>query len=74
MIEESKYCIDLMKKQFNKELVMTKKDDEFCENSTKYWIYDNACFDCSVKVKEIIVISMENIEVLHIEILISMLN
>ena len=28
MIEESKYCSDVMKKNFNKELVMTKKDNE----------------------------------------------
>ena len=30
-----------MKKQFNKELVMTKKDDEDFENSSKSWICDN---------------------------------
>ena len=34
MTKESKYCSDVMKKHFNKELVMTKKDDENCENST----------------------------------------
>ena len=28
MIEEIKYCIDIMKKHFNKELVMTKEEDE----------------------------------------------
>ena len=28
MIEESKYCSDLMKKHFNKEFVMFKKDNE----------------------------------------------
>ena len=28
LIEESKYCSDVMKKHFNKELVMTKKDNE----------------------------------------------
>ena len=30
MIEESKYCSDVMKKHFNKELVMTKEDNEYC--------------------------------------------
>ena len=35
MIEESKYCSDVMKEHFNKEIVMTKKDDEDFENSTK---------------------------------------
>ena len=35
MIEGSKYCSDVMKKHFIKELVMTKKDNEDFENSTK---------------------------------------
>ena len=34
MTKERKYCSDVMKKHFNVELVMTKKDDENCENST----------------------------------------
>ena len=38
MIEESKYCSDVMKKHFNKELVMTKKDNEDFESCTKCWI------------------------------------
>ena len=33
MIEESKYCSDVMKKQFNKELLKTKKDNENFKNS-----------------------------------------
>ena len=33
MIEESKYCSDVIKKHFNKELVMTKKDNKDFENS-----------------------------------------
>ena len=40
IIEESKYCCDVIKKHFNKELVMTKKDNEDFENSTKCWICD----------------------------------
>ena len=28
MIEESKYCVGILKKQFDKELAMTKKDNE----------------------------------------------
>ena len=36
MLEESRYCSDLMRKHFKKELVMTKKDDDDFENSTKY--------------------------------------
>ena len=41
MIEESKYCSDMMKRHFNKEFVMSKKDDEDFENSIKFWICDN---------------------------------
>ena len=36
MIEESKYCNDMMKKHFNTEFVMFKKDNEDFENSDKY--------------------------------------
>ena len=35
MIEESKYCGDVMKKYFNEELTMTKTDNENFEKSTK---------------------------------------
>ena len=31
-----------MKEYFNKELVLTKKDDDDFENSAKCWIFDNA--------------------------------
>ena len=58
-----------MKIHFNKKLVMTKKDGEDFENSTKCWICDNFYVDGDVKVA----ISVENIKVLHIEINISML-
>ena len=34
MIEESKYCSEVMKKHFNKELVMAKEDNEYFENPT----------------------------------------
>ena len=34
MIEESKYCSDVMRKHFNKELVMTKEENENFKNST----------------------------------------
>ena len=34
MIEESKYSSDVMEKHFNKELLMTKEDNEDFENST----------------------------------------
>ena len=41
MIKESKYCSDVMKKDFKKELVMSKEDNEDFENSSKCWICDN---------------------------------
>ena len=52
MIEESKYCGDVMKKYFNKELTMTKTDNENFEKSTKRWICDNAYIDGDVKVRD----------------------
>ena len=41
MIEESKYCSDVMKKHFSNELAITKTDNEDFENSTKCLICDN---------------------------------
>ena len=52
MIEESKYSSDVMKKHFNRELVMTKKDNKDFENPTKCWICDNAYVDVDVKVRD----------------------
>ena len=40
MIEEDNYCSDLIKKYFNKELVMTKEGNEDFKNSSKCWICD----------------------------------
>ena len=41
-----------MKKYFNKELVMTKDDDDDFENSTKYWICDNVYIEGDVKARD----------------------
>ena len=51
MIEESKYFSEVMKKPFNKELVMTKKHNEDFKNSFKYWFCDKNV-DVDVKVKD----------------------
>ena len=51
MIEESNYCNEFMKKYFNKELVMTKEDNEDFKNSTKCWICDNDYVDKDVKIR-----------------------
>ena len=41
-----------MKKHFNKELVMTEKDNEDFENATKCWISDNDYIGNDLKVKD----------------------
>ena len=51
IIEEIKYCCDVMKKHFNKELVMTKEANEDYKNSTKCWTCDNSYVDGDVDVK-----------------------
>ena len=52
MVEESKYWSDVMKKHFNKELVMAKEDDKDFENFNKCWIFDNAYLQGDVKVRD----------------------
>ena len=41
-----------MKKHFNKELVMTKEDNENFKNPTNCWICDNCYIDNDVKVRD----------------------
>ena len=41
-----------MKKNFNKEVVMTKEDHEDFENSTKCWICDNDYIHADVKLRD----------------------
>ena len=53
MVEKSKCCSDAMKKHFNKELVMTKKDNDDFQNSTKCWIYDNDYIDTDVNLRSL---------------------
>ena len=52
MIEESKYCSDVMKKHFKKELVMTKVNNGDFKSSTKYWICENDYINNDVKVRD----------------------
>ena len=52
MIEESKYWGDVIRKNFNKELAMTKLDNEGFKNSTKCWICDNNYIDKDIKVRD----------------------
>ena len=73
MIEESKYCSDVIKKHFNKELVMTKQDGEYFKNSTKCWICDNDYIENNVKVRYHCHITGKYRGSAHIEIVISSL-
>ena len=52
MIVESKYCYDVMKKHFNKKLVMTEEENESFKNSAKCWISDNDYVNNDVKVRD----------------------
>ena len=72
MIEESRYCSDVMKKHFNIKLVMTKECNEDFKNSTEFWICDNDHIDTDVKVRDHCHITGKYRN--HIEIVISTLN
>ena len=50
--KKRKYYSDMIKKHFNKELVMTKEDNENFNNSTKCWIYYNDYIYDDVKVRD----------------------
>ena len=41
-----------MKKRFNKQLVMTKVDNEYFEKPSKCWICDNDYIDTNVRVRD----------------------
>ena len=69
MMEESKYCSNVFKKHFNKELALSKKDDESFENSTKCWVCSNVYVN-----GDVIIISLKNKEALQTEIAISRLS
>ena len=51
-IEESKYCSEVIKKHFKKELATTKGDNEDLKNSTECWIFDNDYIDNDVNVRD----------------------
>ena len=60
MIKESRYCSDAMKKPFNKELVMTKADNEDFKNFSECWICDNDYIDGDVRVRDYCHITWNN--------------
>ena len=41
IFKENKSCGHVMKNNFNKELAMSKKENEDFESSTKCWIFEN---------------------------------
>ena len=51
VVEESKYCNDVIIKHFS-ELVMNKKDNKDFEKFIKCWIWDNVFVDNYVKVRD----------------------
>ena len=51
MIGKNEYCSAVMRKHFNKEIVMTKKDNEDFKNSARCWICDNDYVDDDIKVR-----------------------
>ena len=52
MGEESKYCSDVMKNHFIKDLVITKKNNEDFKKSSKCWICNNAYAKGDVKERD----------------------
>ena len=42
----------MIKKHFNKEIVVTKEDSEDFKNSTKCWVCDNGYLDNDVKISD----------------------
>ena len=52
MTEEGKYCNEVMKKHFKKELVIIKEDNEDLNKSTVCWICNNGFIDINAKVRD----------------------
>ena len=52
MVEESKYCREMIITHFNKELVTNKEYNEDFKNSIKCWTCDDHNVDNDVKVKD----------------------
>ena len=54
-----------MKKHFNKELVMTSKDNENFKNSAECWICENDYIDNDVKVRDHFLITAKDTGCAH---------
>ena len=66
IVEESKYCSDVRKKHFNKELVTTRNIIEIIKTILNAGFMTVIMLMVMLK-KEIIVMSLENIKDLHME-------
>ena len=73
MIKNSTCYTGEIKKHFNKELVMTKEDNEDFKNFTKCCICDNNYVDNDAKVRDHCHVT-GNLDTLRIEVVISILN
>ena len=72
IMEEKKNCTNTLKKKlFQKEIVMTKKDNEDLKNATKFWVFDNDYLEGDVNVRYHCT-SLVNIDVLRMNIVLSM--
>ena len=65
MIEESTYYSELIKKHFNKELVMTIKDDKDIKNSVKRQNCDNTYVHGDVKERDLCHITRKYRDFVH---------
>ena len=52
MIQECTFCSYMLKKNFNKELLITKEYNEDFESSTKSWISHHSYIDGHVEVRD----------------------
>ena len=53
MIEERKYCEEIMKKEFKKNFVMTKRDNENFRKASELWICGKSYVDVHVKIRDL---------------------
>ena len=52
IVEEGKFCTDIVKKHFKKEILTNKETNNDFGNSTKYWICDHSYVYVDVKVRD----------------------
>ena len=75
-LKEYDYCKKKIKEHFNKNLVMSEKDEQICQSNNKCWICDELFDVGDKKVKDLCksVIWQENIEVILIGVIILILD